>query len=78
MTLQNLALLAPVVMVVAVAIFVLVEEWFNQRAMVREQTAAAATSPAPRATDINETTIRRISEMLREIEPKKASRKRRP
>lgn len=76
MTLQNLALLAPIAMVVAVAFAVLVEEWFNQRAMAREQAAAAVPSSAPLTTDINELTIRRITEMLREIEPKRASRER--
>jgi hypothetical protein len=75
-TLQNLALLAPIAMVVAVAVVVLIEEWFNQRAMAREQAAAAVPSSAPLATDINELTIRRITEMLREIEPKRASRER--
>jgi hypothetical protein len=74
-TLQNLALLAPIAMVVAVAVVVLIEEWFNQRAMAREQAAAAVPS-APLTTDINELTIRRITEMLREIEPKRASRER--
>jgi hypothetical protein len=75
-TLQNLALLAPIAMVVAVAVIVLVEEWFNRRAMAREQAAAAVPSSAPLTTDINELTIRRITEMLREIEPKRASRER--
>jgi hypothetical protein len=52
---------------------VLAEEWFNQRAMMREK--AAATSPAAvRAADTNERTIRRIAEMLREVEPTTASR----
>lgn len=73
MTLQNLALLAPIAMVAAVAIFVFAEEWFNQRAMTRER-AAAPTPAAVRATDTNERTIRRIAEMLREVEPTTASR----
>lgn len=76
MTLQDFALLAPIVMVLAVTVFVLAEELFNQRAMMREKAAAAAaTSSAPvRATDTNERTIRRIAEMLREVEPTEASR----
>jgi hypothetical protein len=75
-TLQDFALLAPIVMVLAVTVFVLAEELFNQRAMMREKAAAAAaTSSAPvRATDTNERTIRRIAEMLREVEPTEASR----
>jgi Flp pilus assembly protein TadG len=73
-TLQDFALLAPVVMVAAVAIFVLAEEWFNQRAVMREKAAAAASSAAVRPTDANERTIRRIAEMLREVEPTTVSR----
>jgi uncharacterized protein YaaN involved in tellurite resistance len=76
MTLQNFALLAPIAMVAAVAIFVLVEEWFNQRAMMREKAAAAASSAVVRVADTNERTIRRIAEMLREVEPTTASRER--
>jgi hypothetical protein len=41
-----------------------------------EQAAAAVPSSAPLTTDINELTIRRVTEMLREIEPKRASRER--
>jgi hypothetical protein len=73
-TLQDFALLAPIAMVLAVAVFVLAEEWFNQRAMIREKAAAATSSAAARATDTNERTIRRIAEMLREVEPTTASR----
>ncbi|MEA2818405.1 MAG: hypothetical protein QOJ86_409 [Bradyrhizobium sp.] len=73
MTLQDFALLAPIAMVLAVAIFVLTEEWFNQRAMKREKAAAATSSTAMRA-DTNERTIRRIAEMLREVEPTAAPR----
>lgn len=69
MTLQDFALLAPIAMVLAVAVFVLTEEWFNQRAMMREKAAAATSSAAVRAADTNERTIRRIAEMLREVEP---------
>jgi hypothetical protein len=72
-TLQDFALLAPIAMVLAVAIFVLTEEWFNQRAMMREKAAAATSSTAMRA-DTNERTIRRIAEMLREVEPTAAPR----
>jgi Fic family protein len=61
-------------MVLAVTGFVLVEEWFNQRAMMREKAAAATSSAAVRAADTNERTIRRIAEMLREVEPTTASR----
>jgi uncharacterized protein YaaN involved in tellurite resistance len=75
-TLQNFVLLAPVAMVAAVAIFVLAEEWFNQRAMMREKAAAAASSAVVRVADTNERTIRRIAEMLREVEPTTASRER--
>jgi hypothetical protein len=74
MTLQDFAILAPIAMVLAVAVFVLVEEWFNQRAMAREKAAAATSSAAVRAADANERTIRRIAEMLREVEPTTASR----
>jgi hypothetical protein len=75
-TLQGFALLAPIVMVLAVTVFVLAEEWFNQRAMTREKAAAATSSAAVRAADTNERTIRRIAEMLREVEPTTASRDR--
>jgi hypothetical protein len=75
-TLQNFVLLAPVATVAAVAVFVLVEEWLNQRAMMRETAAAAASSAAVRVADTNERTIRRIAEMLREVEPTAASRER--
>jgi hypothetical protein len=61
-------------MVLAVAIFVLTEEWFNQCAMMREKAAAAISSTAMRAADTNERTIRRIAEMLREVEPTTAPR----
>jgi hypothetical protein len=65
-------------MVLAVTVFVLIEEWFNQRAMMREKAAAATSSAAvraaDRAADTNERTIRRIAEMLREVEPTTASR----
>ena len=74
MTLQDFALLAPIAMVLAVAAFVLAEEWFNQRAMIREKAAAATSPAAVRALDTNERTIRRIAEMLREVEPTTASR----
>jgi hypothetical protein len=74
MTLQDFAILAPIAMVLAVAVFVLAEEWFNQRAMAREKAAAAALPAAVRAADANERTIRRISEMLREVEPTTVSR----
>jgi hypothetical protein len=73
-TLQDFAILAPIAMVLAVTVFVLAEEWFNQRAMMREKAAASTSSAAVRATDANERTIRRIAEMLREVEPKTASR----
>ena len=76
MTLQDFALLAPIAMVLAVAIFVLTEEWFNQRAMMREKAAAAPSSTAMRAADTNERTIRRIAEMLREVEQTTAPRER--
>jgi hypothetical protein len=39
-------------MVLTVAVFALAEEWFNQRAMMREKAATA--SEAVRATDTNE------------------------
>ncbi len=74
MTLQNLALLAPIAMVLAVAVFVLAEEWFNQRAMMREKAAAATSSAAVRVADTNERTIRRIAEMLREVKSTTPSR----
>jgi hypothetical protein len=73
-TLQDFALLAPIAMVLAVAVFVLAEEWFNQRAMMREKAAAATSSAAVRVADTNERTIRRIAEMLREVESTTASR----
>jgi hypothetical protein len=73
-TLQNLALLAPIAMVLAVAVFVLAEEWFDQRAMAREKAAAATSSAAVRAADANERTIQRIAEILREVEPTTLSR----
>jgi len=73
-TLQDFALLAPIAMVLAVAVFVLAEEWFNQRAIMREKAAAATSSAAVRAADTNERTIRRIAEMLRDVEPTTASR----
>jgi hypothetical protein len=73
-TLQDFAILAPIAMVLAVTVFVLAEEWFNQRAMMRDKATAATSSAAVRATDTNERTIRRIAEMLREVEPTTASR----